>query len=217
MNVAICDDHLLFGEALGAVLTSRGANVLGVVTTPAQAVSLVRALPIDVVVMDFSFPDDNGVDGARRVLDARPAVRVVLLTASDEPDVLTRALAAGVSGFALKMQEIDDVVRVIESVAAGDVVMGAALFRRMVASGRRPEQEQGWLGRFLTAREREVLERLVRGQSTRVIAAEMGVAYSTARTHIQSVLSKLGVHSRLEAAAFAVAHSLVDPPGRQVS
>lgn len=214
IRVVICDDHRLFVDALAAVLTSRGCQVVARALQPDQAVAAVLANEVDVCVMDLSFPSSvgcDGLEGTRRVVEASPSTRVVMLTGSADSSIALPAIDAGARGFARKDDDLDRIVQTIKQVHAGEIVTGSTTARRPwpAANGRRLNNQGQNLARFLTSREREVLERLVRGESTATLARAMEVSYHTARTHIQNVLAKLGVHSKLEAVAFAVNHSVV--------
>ncbi|MDQ1494940.1 MAG: two-component system, NarL family, nitrate/nitrite response regulator NarL [Actinomycetota bacterium] len=207
MRLVLCDHHALFTEALQSLFEQRGYEAL-VSSSPQQAAQIVAAGGVDIVLMDVWFPGVEGGDvGAFEtvgtVVAADPQVRVIVLTSSSTSAILQAALAGGAVAVADKAQPLADLFVIVDRVAAGEAVLSGQLMR--AAMGRAQSSEQT-LANFLTAREREVLERLTRGESTRQIAQEMGVAHSTARTHIQSVLDKLGVHSRLEAAAFAARH-----------
>lgn len=214
IRVVICDDHRLFVDALAAVLTSRGCEVVARTLQPDQAVAAVLANQVDVCVMDLSFPSSagcDGLEGTRRVVATSPSTRVVMLTGSADSSIALPVIDAGARGFARKDDDLDRIVQTIKQVHAGEIVTGSATARRPwpATNGRRPSNQGQNLARFLTSREREVLERLVRGESTATLARAMEVSYHTARTHIQNVLAKLGVHSKLEAVAFAVNHSVV--------
>jgi DNA-binding NarL/FixJ family response regulator len=212
VRVVICDDHRLFVDALAVVLTSRGYEVVARTLHPEAAVEAMALGDIDICVMDLSFPSGDGLDGTRRILAVSPSTRVVLLTGSAESSVTVPALDAGVRGIARKDDDLDRIVKIIQDVHRGEVVAATGMPKRpwpAAASPRRSTNQGQDLARFLTAREREVLERLVRGESTATLARAMEVSYHTARTHIQNVLAKLGVHSKLEAVAFAVNHSVV--------
>jgi two-component system, NarL family, nitrate/nitrite response regulator NarL len=215
IRVVICDDHRLFVDALAVVLAARGCEIVGKALHPDQAVEAVSSGHADICVMDMSFPnspDCDGLEGIRRIAAASPSTRVVLLTGSADSSVAGPAIEAGARGFARKDDDLDRIVQTIKQVHAGETVGANLTTRRSWASpnGRRPNHTPAQnLARFLTSREREVLERLVRGESTATLARGMDVSYHTARTHIQNVLAKLGVHSKLEAVAFAVNHSVV--------
>ena len=213
IRVVVCDDHRLFVDALAVVLTARGCEVVAKTLHPDQAVEAVLAGDVDVCVMDFSFPvlaNIDGLEGMRRVVAASPRTRVVMLTGSADSSIALPAIDAGARGFARKDDELDRIVQTIKQVHAGETVSASPAKRTwQPVNGRRSINQGQNLARFLTSREREVLERLVRGESTATLARAMDVSYHTARTHIQNVLAKLGVHSKLEAVAFAVNHSVV--------
>lgn len=213
-HVIICDDHQLFGESLAVVLQEHGYHIDAVTTSPGAALAAVRQHDPDLCIMDLSFPNQehDGVEAARQVKEESPATAVVLLTASGDASAFARAIAAGVTGFARKDQDVEGVLETIERVAEGQVVIDPELLRAAVSMRRRPPSDAERLASFLTPRERQVLELLTLGYTTSRIARETGVAHSTARTHIQNLLVKLGVHSRLEASAFAVANDLVPVP-----
>lgn len=211
MRVLICDDHRLFGEALAVVLASRGHEVVGCTTDPVEAAAVAHTTAVDVCVMDLRFPGHCGVTGTGLIFDASPTTRVVILTGSDDPDRLRRAIDAGAHGVVVKEDDVGRVVDTIERVHAGDLVLPGHIVRAgAVRTGSALDRHA--LGRFLTNREKEVLVHLVRGESTADLARALGVRYSTARTHIQNTLTKLGVHSKLEAVAYAVSQDLVPVP-----
>ena len=209
MRVVICDDHSLFAQALAVVLRAGGTEVVACVTTPEQAVTAVSSGDVDVCVMDLHFPEGSGIDGVAAVRAVAPNTRVVVLTGSSDAAELAGAVDAGAQGVAVKGDDIQRVIDTLARVHEGEIVLKAPPPRSLLHA---PDvaMERNPLTRFLTAREREVLERLVRGESTAELARAMGVRYSTARTHIQNLLTKLGVHSKLEAVAFAVSNRVVD-------
>jgi two-component system nitrate/nitrite response regulator NarL len=207
MRVLLCDDHLLFLEVMRPVLEARGCAV-DLATSVGEAVALARVRRPDIAVLDVGLPSGSGIDGARQIIEMDPEIKVVLLTGLTDPSVVRDAIDAGVVGIAYKGRPLNETVQMLERVLRGEIVIDPPP-RRRVGRG---SDKQRWLASFLTPREREVLSRLVHGESTARIARAMGISQSTARTHIQSVLTKLGVHSRLEASSFAVRHNIVDPP-----
>ncbi|HEU5306482.1 MAG TPA: response regulator transcription factor [Acidimicrobiia bacterium] len=215
MNVVICDDHRLFTDALARVLTARDWNVVACAIDPAHAVAAVATEPVDTCLMDLTFADgDSGIQGITAVHTASSDTKVVVLTASRDPLLIMRAVDAGADAIVFKDDDIDHIVEVAERGAPETNAHQVARARRHDARERAGSLERSSgddLVRFLTDREREVLDRLVQGESSKQVALHMGIAYSTARTHIQNILAKLGVHSRLEAVAFAVEHGLRVP------
>jgi DNA-binding NarL/FixJ family response regulator len=211
MNLVVCDDHRLLAECLALVLEARGHRVIATVNDPDDAVRIITERDVDVCVMDLSFPDASGFDAIHAITASSPGTQIVVLSGSSQPFAEARAIEAGAAAFVLKDDDVSRVIDVVEQVHSHDGSVTMAPFRGNDSQSAEVDQ----VADRLTAREREVLERLVSGERTQVIAASMGVSYSTARTHVQNVLHKLGVHSRLEAVAFAMRHSLV-PVGRNV-
>jgi len=207
VRIHVCDDHRLFAEALSVVLRARGHDVGQPSVTPSDAVAICEREAIDVCVMDLGFPGGDGVDGIGRIREVSPQTHVVVLTGSLDLSLIESALAAGATTCVSKSERVGRIVDTIEiapTIARTSSMRDVPWVRPRTAEYSRDER----LIRFLTPREREVLERMVAGQATSTIAREMGVAYSTARTHIQSVLTKLCVHSKLEAVTFAARHGV---------
>ncbi|MDL4775912.1 response regulator [Actinomadura xylanilytica] len=206
MKVIICDDHAVFADSLSLVLADAGHAVAGVAYSPEEALPALRAGSADVCLIDLHFPGATALEWMPRLRAAAPGTRFVVLTGFLEQPVLEAGLAAGVRGFAHKGQQAGDILTVLRRVAAGEVVVDQATRR---GAGVRPRSQAQKVAQFLTPREREVLTRLARGESTQALAKAMGVTRSTARSHVQSVLSKLGVHSQREAVIEAARHGLV--------
>jgi DNA-binding NarL/FixJ family response regulator len=196
VRLVLCDRHRLFTESLAHVLHTRGETV-DLVAAPEEAVRLIGSLPVDACLMELDFGGDRVVAAIEAIHGLRPSTRVVILTAIDEPRLLTRVLAAGVTGILSKDQGLDHIFHVLPRLVAG-----ASQGDRSspAARARTPAPRAPGLAE-LTPREREVLNHLVMGEGTATLARRLGVTYATARTHIQNVLAKLGVHSRLEAVA----------------
>ena len=198
-RVVICDDHRLFAEALGQVLTARNYDVAACAHEPEAGVEAVKAHQPDVFITDLYFPAAaEGLSWVAAARKASPQTRVLVLSGSTEPQVLERSRESGAAGFLGKHMDLERIVQAISAVAQGEEVFYNTTGASREDEGAERAQD---VMKFLTPREHEVLERLVSGQDTAALARDMGVAYSTARTHIQNLLAKLGVHSKLEAVA----------------
>ena len=164
------------------------------------------------MVVDIGLPDMSGLDVGREILERFPDIRVVAVTALNDVDVMREAMRIGFSGFLTKNTSVVELVASLRSVNNGEVVVTGRMAQR-TREGRIPDDEDAaLLARQLTPRELEVLALLAEGASSESIARRLSVSANTVRTHIQNVLTKLQVHSRLEAAAFAVRHGIVKPP-----
>jgi DNA-binding NarL/FixJ family response regulator len=214
VNVLICDDHRMFSDALSMVLTARSWSVVGIAIDPAHAVEVVSRTQVDTCLMDLNFPEGTtGLAGITSIHQTSPDTRVIVLTASSDPTLIMRAVESGADAIVFKDDELDHIVEVVERTHRERTTEAPPA--RAAAGGARPNGARtGEPAHFLTTREREVLQALVDGKSGKQLAREIGVAYSTARTHVQNVLVKLGVHSQLEAVAYAIEHNLCEPGRR---
>ncbi len=179
----------------------------------ADAVAAAEAQQPDVALVDIGLPDESGVQVGKRIMEVSPRTRVVAVTAMDDQRLADEIVRAGFRGYLLKDAKVSQLLSAIQVVLNGDVVFPSRLTRQ--GSRGIPQSQARLIGQQLTPRELEVLSMLARGAGGREIAKTLGVAPNTVRTHVQSILSKLQVHSRLEAAAFAVRHGLVRPAPRQ--
>ena len=209
-RVVIVDDHLMFAESLARLLGDDGDIVVtGIASTGAQARALIAEAPPHVALLDYHLPDVDGVSLARAVLDVQPDVGVIILTGADDDQLMLSAIQAGCAGFLTKDRAATEVADAVRSVAAGEALISAPVLARLLArieSGPRPP------GSDLTARERDLLEQMARGLSNRAIAETLHLSVNTVRNYTQSILNKLGAHSKLEAVSLAVRYGLISYP-----
>lgn len=208
ITVLIVDDHAMFAASLARVIADEDdLEVAAAVTTADDALAAMHA-GVDVVLTDFRLVGSDGIQLAGRVQAAWPEARVVMLTASNDELLMTAALEAGCSGFITKTDPLELVLAAIRSAAAGESVVSPALLARLLPRlvtrprGRNPD---------LTARERDILQVMARGGSNQQIADELALSRDTVRNHVASILSKLGVNSKLQAVTLAVQRGLLSP------
>ena len=201
MRLVLCDDNRILCEALAVTFQARGHPVLAIATRPAEGIAAVAAHRPDACLLDLRFPDGDGLDAAQVILRCHPETKIVLLSCVTDPAVLSEAKKIGVAGFLCKDQQPETIIDALEVIGAGGVAFGSR-FSRQPSWRTMPSPREDVL-RKLTPRERQVLQRMVAGQSTGQMAREMNVATSTLRSHIGSILAKLGAHSRVQAAAIA--------------
>ena len=215
IEVVIGDDHAVFLDALATVLADQGCAVTKA-TTISDTVCAVRKRQPDVCLVDRHFAAGaDGLGALGEISGASPRTKVLILSADGTSDSIMRAMRAGAAAYVHKTRGVAVLKQTIERVLRGEIVIEVP-----AAPGIRPQlarqQDALRLAGYLTARERQCLELLVEGQDTAAMISRLGVSAATVRTHVQALLTKLGVHSRLEAAAFAVQHGLLDEaPGRR--
>ena len=204
MRIVICDDHVLLTEAMVIAFADHGHEVVATGTSPLRAVELSREHRPDVCLLDVNFPDGSSIDVIAPT--CATGTRVVMMSAWTEHDTVVRSLDAGAAGYVSKRQPMTEIVAALERAHAGEVGVPPSLVR---ATGR-TEADSGdplWQLRFLTDREWEIMRCIMDGLTTAEMAHQLGVRRSTARTHVQNLLTKLGVHSRLRAAALMTTHA----------
>jgi two-component system NarL family response regulator len=213
VRVLVVDDHALFRHGLLQVLaTAPDIEVVGEARDALSAIELAAEWLPDLVLIDVRMPGMNGIEAARRIRAGQPAVRILMLTESEEEDDLYGAVRAGATGYLLKEVAIDEIADAIRAVASGQALVSPMMTTKLLsefnALSRRVEEEQD--GRRLTPRELEVLRLIARGLSNKDIATELVIAENTVRNHVRNILEKLEVRSRVEAAMYAVREKLVD-------
>jgi NarL family two-component system response regulator LiaR len=210
IRVVIADDHPIVRQGLRSYLSSRqGIEVVGEAADGEQAVARAARLRPDVVLVDLVMPVLDGIGAIERILARDPDARVLVLTSFASEDQLLPALRAGAVGYLLKDVEPAELERAVRAAAAGEAVLDPAVTARVLREVRRPPGDP--VLDALTPREREVLERLARGLSNREIARELVVAEKTVKTHVSSILAKLHVADRTQAALYAVRGGVVGP------
>jgi two-component system, NarL family, nitrate/nitrite response regulator NarL len=211
MRVLIIDDHKLFAEAIRSALGSDGLRMemLPVATSAKQGLAAAKSGKPDLVLVDLGLPDESGIDLGRKILDECSGTTVLAVTALSDPQLLREAIKAGFHGFITKDTPMDRFVDAIRAAMSGQVVVPQRLAARAAGAQSVEERDASMLSAQLTPREHEVLAMLVEGARSEEIGSKLSISPNTVRTHIQNILMKLQVHSRLEAAAFAVRYGLV--------
>jgi two-component system nitrate/nitrite response regulator NarL len=205
MRIVVCDDHLLLLEALGLALAANGHEVVALANHPDDAVRAAQEHQPDVCLLDVNFPDGTSVAAIHKIREISPSTKVVMLSAQADHAVVGRAIAEGASGYVGKEKPIDQIIEMLERAIAGQLAVEPALLQQAL----RPQKSTDdplWALQFLTDREWQVMRCIMEGQTTEEMATTLRVQRSTARTHVQNLLTKLGVHSRLQAAALMSAH-----------
>ena len=212
LRIIIVDDHEVVRLGLRTLLERHpDFTVVGEAATAKEAVQKTLLLRPNVVVMDIRLPGGSGIDACRKIVEQAPETKVIMLTSYAEDEMLFDAIAAGACGYVLKQIGSDDLVRAIETVGEGEALLDPALTQRVFARVReaaRKDQEEAFAG--LTDQEMRVLAQVAEGKTNREIAGVMFLGEGTVRNYVSSILRKLNLTNRAEAAAYAVEHNLKD-------
>jgi DNA-binding NarL/FixJ family response regulator len=220
IRVLLVDDQALLRTGFRMVLEEQAdIEVVGEASDGDEAVDRARELSPDVVLMDVRMPRADGIEATRRIVEERPASRVLILTTFDLDEYAFSALRYGASGFLLKDVPPAELADAIRSIADGDAVVAPSVTRRLLdayanrlpdlRAGRDPAEERGLA--LLTEREREVLVEVAGGLSNREIATKLFLAEATVKTHLGRILAKLGLRDRVHAVVYAYQIGLVRP------
>ena len=204
IRIMLVEDHQVVRQGLAALLASApDLEVIGSVGNGQEGVETYRMLQPDVVLMDLQMPKMNGVDAIRKIRQEFPEARVVVLTTYDGDEDIFRALQAGAKGYLLKGMPFDELLRTIRAVHTGKSRIPSPIAEKLA---------DRLSGQQLTARELSVLERIVAGRANKEIAADLFISEATVKTHVNSLLGKLGVVDRTQAATAALQRGFVHLP-----
>ena len=214
LRVVLVDDHALCRSGLSDLLHHRGnIAVVAALGDPSQVAPVLLEHKPDLVVLDLRMPSTDGLTLLRRLRSEGCDTPAVVLTMSDSEADLAAALRAGVIGYLLKDMEPEEVVGAIERAARGELVVAPAMtlkLAQMLHSGGKGGTDRKGLINSLTDRERQILDRLARGESNKAIARALDISHDTVKLHVRHILSKLNLSSRVEAAVFAVESRAAD-------
>ncbi|MCB4208860.1 response regulator transcription factor [Arthrobacter sp. UM1] len=191
------------------ILEAAGFSVVGEASTGEQGVSMAKALAPDVVLMDIRMPQGSGIEATREIVEAG-AGRVLIISAFDLDADVVAAIRAGAKGYVLKTIDAEELVHAVTAVAEGHSILDPVITEavmRTIAEHRDPEPAGEWPPQELTPRETAVMECIGQGLSNRMIARTLDMAETTAKSHVSSALSKLGLASRVEAAVYVASRT----------
>jgi DNA-binding NarL/FixJ family response regulator len=211
VRVLVVDDDDNFRAALAELLTAHGLDVAATARDARDAIDVSRMLRPDIVLMDVEMPGRNGIEAIPGVLAACPEARVVMLTVSGDGTDVLEALLAGATGYLVKGTEPAALVAGIRAAAAGDALLSPGLATKLLGRVQAAAPVMAREGALLSEREVEVLRLLASGKANADIARELFLSPYTVRNHISSILAKLQIANRTEAAAYAIRSGLVNP------
>lgn len=208
IRILLADDHLMFRQGLKTLVERESLDVVAEASDGHESIRLAKEHHPDVAVLDLSMPLLNGLDAAREITQASPKTRTILLTMHTEDQYVTEALRAGIRGYVLKTQATSDLVQAIREVFRGSVYLSPGVSRAVV---------EAYLAKTelssdsLTPRERQVLQLVAEGKTTKEVAVVLGVSVKTAESHRTRLMEKLGIHETASLVRYAIRRGLVQP------
>lgn len=211
-RILLVDDHEVVRLGLKSLLERHpNFDVVAEAATAREAVEKTKAFTPDVVVMDIRLPGGSGIEACQEITTSFPDTKVIMLTSYAEDEMLFSAIRAGAAGYVLKQIGGEDLVKAIESVGRGEALLDPAVTQRIFQEVRKAaREEEASAFSALTQQEKHVLLLVSEGKTNREIAKALFLGEGTVRNYVSSILSKLGVSNRAEAAAYAVEHNLRD-------
>jgi two-component system, NarL family, response regulator NreC len=205
-RILLADDHTIVRQGLRAILEREGYEVVGEASDGREAITYAEKFRPDVAVLDISMPLLNGIDAAREVTKVSPRTKTVLLTMYTEDHYVLESLRAGVTGYVLKMRAALALVQAIQAVMKGEIYLSPGISRAVV---------QAFLSKTdipedpLTTREREVLQLVAEGKTTKEIAAQLGISAKTADSHRTNIMEKLDIHDTAGLVRYAIKRGII--------
>ncbi len=205
VRILVVDDHRLFRRGLIALLAlDRSVSVAGEAGDAGEAVRVAQSAQPDVILLDLDLPGASGVQAIASLREACPGARILMLTVSEDQQDMQAALRAGANGYLLKTMEGDDLSRAIHASMRGDAVVSPEMTAKLVAALQNPPgAPAAGATALLSPREHEVLQQIALGASNKEIARTLDIAETTVKIHVQNILRKLGLSSRVQAAVYA--------------
>jgi DNA-binding NarL/FixJ family response regulator len=205
-RILLADDHTIVRQGLRAILEREGYEVVGEASDGREAISHAEKFRPDVAVLDISMPLLNGIDAAREITKTSPRTKTILLTMYTEDHYVLESLRAGVTGYVLKMRAALALVQAIQAVMKGEIYLSPGISRAVV---------QAFLSKTdipedpLTTREREVLQLVAEGKTTKEIAAQLGISAKTADSHRTNIMEKLDIHDTAGLVRYAIKRGII--------
>ena len=205
-RIVLADDHVLVRQGLKSLLEREHFQVVAEASDGQEAVRLAESLQADIAVFDISMPILNGIDAVRELARSCPKAKAILLTQHEEDQYIREALEAGVKGYVLKNQAASDLIHAIQQVSRGQFYLSPGVSRAVVEAYRTKSDSPS---DPLTARERQVLQLIAEGKSTKDAASLLGISVKTAESHRMRLMQKLDIHETASLVRYAVRRGLV--------
>jgi two-component system, NarL family, response regulator NreC len=207
-RIVLADDHVLVRQGLKSLLEREHFQIMAEASDGQDAVRLIEANDPDIAILDISMPTLNGIDAARGLSRSAPKTKVILLTQHEEEQYIHETLEAGVKGYVLKNQVANDLIQAIRQVCRGEFYLSPGISRAVMEAYRNKSERPA---DPLTARERQVLQLIAEGKSTKDTASVLGISVKTAESHRMRLMQKLNIHETASLVRYAVRRGLIQP------
>lgn len=208
IRVVLADDHVLVRQGLKSLLEREGFQIVAEASNGQEALRFVQTLKPDIAVMDITMPILNGLEAARQMSLPSPKTKIILLTQHDEEQYLSEALEAAVKGYVLKSQVASDLIQAMRQVSRGEVYLSPGVSGAVMDAYRSKSEKPR---DPLTTRERQVLQLIAEGKSTKDVASVLGISVKTAESHRTRLMQKLDIHETASLVLYAVRRGIVQP------
>jgi len=206
MQILLADDHEVVREGLRVLLEREGFEVIAEASDGREAITLCAGHPPDVAVLDLAMPLLNGIDAAREITKSNARVRVILLTMHTEDHLVLESLRAGVTGYVLKTRASSELVQAIRAVSRGETFLTQSISRSVVQAFLKKSEVPD---RTITDRERQVLQLVAEGRTTKEIASILGISVKTAESHRSNLMDKLDIHDTAGLVRYAIRQGII--------
>ncbi len=212
VRILLVDDHSLFRKGIASLLTEeKDFDVVGEAANGIEALAKAQELMPDLILMDISMPESNGLDATRRIKETLPYVKIVILTVSDEDQDLFEAIKAGAQGYLLKKIEAKALFSTLRGIVQGEASVSRVMAAKILDEfSRQSNRAASVPGTALSPREKNVLELIGQGKTNKEIASALAIAENTVKSYVKNIFEKLHLENRVQAAAFAVREGLID-------
>jgi DNA-binding NarL/FixJ family response regulator len=212
IKVFLVDDHRIFLEGLVKLIQDQASmKIIGTASDGREAIKQVQALQPDVILMDISMPNLNGVEATRRISQISPKIKVVILTMHENEEFLRRSLEAGAMGYLLKDSSADELFMAIREVHRGNAYLSPPLSRKLISDylGFKKGEQGAHVDLTLSGREREILQLLAEGQSNKAISKCLNLSLKTVETHRKNIMKKLNLHRITDLVRYAIQKGII--------
>jgi DNA-binding NarL/FixJ family response regulator len=217
LKILLVDDHALFRKGLASLLGDQPeVKVVGEASNGCEAIEAAKILKPDLIFMDINMPECDGLEATKKIKEILPAIKIVMLTASEEDQYLFDAMKIGAQGYLLKDLELKQFLELLQTISKGEAILSSTMATKIFKEFNKSEQESKTSEPSvdeLTERETTILKHVAEGMLNKEIADQLGISENTVKIHLRNILEKLHLKNRIQAAVYAVRQGIVEDGG----